>query len=494
MGRGQGIHPITQTGEVDLRTVLSSAVVVGAVGGLLVGCGVSQPADQTARPNANDPVTHEEAASLLPEANLIGTDEIPATIPVLEPGAGSGAPPIDRAKLLSATQEALADPGLGPNPAVVVVDAATGQEVLGRRATAAQPAASAQKLLTALAVLGNVPADERLTTSVVGPGSQEGSTQQIVLVGGGDATMTVNPVGVDYPQTASLADLAKRTAQQLRRSGVESVALGFDDRAFSGPTRAPGWSEELLGLGLVAPVSALSVRERVRGPVLVTGGDPARAAADVFATLLRARGLEVSSVSAASAPDSEASLAQVQSGPMIALVRRMLTESDNNLAESLLRVAARASGRAGSFAGGGAAVREALARLDLPRSGLTVADGSGLSRSNRVSATTLARLAAASTSTKASIAERISGLQPGLAVAGFTGTLADRFANEPQADGRVFGKTGTLTGLTTLTGLANTKQGRLLAFSVIASGDIGTDQARAAADAFAATLVECGCQ
>jgi D-alanyl-D-alanine carboxypeptidase/D-alanyl-D-alanine-endopeptidase (penicillin-binding protein 4) len=79
----------------------------------------------------------------------------------------------------------------------------------------------------------------------------------------------------------------------------------------------------------------------------------------------------------------------------------------------------------------------------------------------------------------------------GLPVAGVTGTLTDRFATAGTSPGRgvVRAKTGTLTGVNSLSGLVRDAQGRLLAFSFIADGSPGPVlDARAALDRGASVL------
>jgi len=79
----------------------------------------------------------------------------------------------------------------------------------------------------------------------------------------------------------------------------------------------------------------------------------------------------------------------------------------------------------------------------------------------------------------------------GLPVAGVTGTLTDRFATAGTSAGRgvVRAKTGTLTGVNSLSGLVRDTQGRLLAFSFIADGSPGPVlDARAALDRGASVL------
>jgi D-alanyl-D-alanine carboxypeptidase/D-alanyl-D-alanine-endopeptidase (penicillin-binding protein 4) len=156
--------------------------------------------------------------------------------------------------------------------------------------------------------------------------------------------------------------------------------------------------------------------------------------------------------------------------------------SDNTLSDALGRVTAVARGEEGSFEGCAEAVAGALDALDVSTAGLRLDDCSGLSHGSRVSATTLTgALTAAASDPEA----RAGAVARGLAVGGLQGTLAERFAASPGL-GNVRGKTGTLTGVTSLAGLVQTAGGRELAFAVIANPDaaVGTWGARNAMDLF----------
>ena len=124
--------------------------------------------------------------------------------------------------------------------------------------------------------------------------------------------------------------------------------------------------------------------------------------------------------------------------------------------------------------------------------GVALADGSGLSRLDRLEPAALTALLA-----RAGTEDRLAPLLSGLPVAGFDGTLARRFrtgASVPAA-GVVRAKTGTLNGVSALAGLVRTADGRLLAFDLTADAvPLGaTRGAEAALDRLAAVLASCGC-
>jgi D-alanyl-D-alanine carboxypeptidase/D-alanyl-D-alanine-endopeptidase (penicillin-binding protein 4) len=168
----------------------------------------------------------------------------------------------------------------------------------------------------------------------------------------------------------------------------------------------------------------------------------------------------------------------------------MVTTSDNETAEVLLRQAALAAGRPGSFAGGVATVREVLEANGIEVAGLSLHDGSGLSRRDRIAPITLAQVIA-----QASDTPRTSGLIADLPVGGFSGTLDERFQKDDDGLGVVRAKTGTLTGVHSLAGVVTDRLGTPIVFAVMADDakDIPLADAEEGLDAVAAALARCSC-
>ncbi|GGN52697.1 D-alanyl-D-alanine carboxypeptidase [Streptomyces kronopolitis] len=416
----------------------------------------------------------------------------PAVLPALgapvHGGAGRGAAPVPTdAGLADALSPLLADPALGPVRTASVVDVAAGREVFGEGQNKAATPASTVKLATAVAALSVLGPDHRIDTGVVLSG-----THRIVLVGGGDPTLTARaPRHGAEEQPANLRTLADATARALKRRHLTKVDLGYDTRAYSGPVEHPIGPNENL-----APVTPLMTDEArlddsEHGPA-PRESDPAHAAARTFADLLHQRGITVDGDPAdAKAPAKPERIAAVHSLPLSALVERMLTNSDNDIAEALARQTAIGSRRPVSFAGAGDAVRTALARQHLPLSGAVFKDGSGLNRDDKVTAGLLSHLLLQA-------AERDHpALRPvvtGLPVAAFTGTLSNRYRGQSAGAGAVRAKTGTLTGVNTLAGTVVDADGRLLVFSFMTTGTTDPQGAQSALDKLASAVANCGCR
>ncbi|WP_181790029.1 D-alanyl-D-alanine carboxypeptidase/D-alanyl-D-alanine endopeptidase, partial [Streptomyces phytophilus] len=203
---------------------------------------------------------------------------------------------------------------------------------------------------------------------------------------------------------------------------------------------------------------------------------------------------------AARVPEKADELAATYSAPLADLTERMLTYSDNDLGEALARQTAIAVGRDASFEGAGRAVAGQLKKLGLPVRGARFADGSGISRGNKVSADLLARLLVTAADQDR---PELRSLLTGLPVAGFNGTLRDRYGDGGDAEdvggtsaarGVVRAKTGTLTGVNSLAGTVVDADGRLLAFAFFTMDATDRTGAGDALDRMAAAVAGCGCR
>ncbi|WP_197356972.1 D-alanyl-D-alanine carboxypeptidase/D-alanyl-D-alanine endopeptidase, partial [Streptomyces clavuligerus] len=214
--------------------------------------------------------------------------------------------------------------------------------------------------------------------------------------------------------------------------------------------------------------------------------DPAGDAARLFAGMLEDEGVRVAAGPAPGrAAEDSRPLAKVLSRPLSSLVEQTLTESDNDLAEALARQTALACGEPASFTGSERAVRDRLAALDLPVAGARFADGSGLDRRDRLSARLLTGLLA-----RAAEPARpgLRSVLTGLPVAGFTGTLQSRYSATTPGSGLIRAKTGTLTGIGSLSGTVVAPDGRLLAFAFLAGNTASREGAQSALDRLAGAL------
>jgi D-alanyl-D-alanine carboxypeptidase/D-alanyl-D-alanine-endopeptidase (penicillin-binding protein 4) len=335
----------------------------------------------------------------------------------------------------------------------------------------------------ALDVLGN---DHRFTTEVVAAEAPADGVVagDLVLIGGGDPLLSsdwyptsnlernpvFNPTSFD-----ALADAVQAAGVTVVEGSVLGDGSRYDDEYF-----APGWGNGVAGLE-AGPYDALMVNDsRVLGEDR-RADEPNSAAAREFTRLLRDRGIVVAGDgAAASAPDggSTVQIASIDSAPLTAVVEEMLTNSDNNTAELLVKELAVATtpGVAGTREAGLDVVAGRLTDWGIDTTGIVLSDGSGLSLDNRLTCAALLAVLQ-----RFGPDETIGAALP---VAGESGTLADVFTEHPVA-GRLLGKTGTLNNppfnadppaVKALAGYLPVEGGGAVEYALILNGPTISDQ------------------
>jgi D-alanyl-D-alanine carboxypeptidase/D-alanyl-D-alanine-endopeptidase (penicillin-binding protein 4) len=263
---------------------------------------------------------------------------------------------------------------------------------------------------------------------------------------------------------------------------------------------AEGWTDGYLtsmdtsrssGLTVDAGVRLFSRSGTLHGEA---AKDPATRAAGQLQARLDARDVEVERPPASRRGDRPAGveIARVSSPPLATLLRYTLHNSDNHLADGIFRMLGAATGDP-TWAGSARAAQRALSDIGADWERIRLADGSGLSRHNRLSADATVRLLHSMSSDPL----RTDWLAL-LATAGESGTMRRRLA-QTQAKGRVHAKTGTLRDVRSLAGTVPGHDGGDHHFAVFANDldayeDIAA--ARRLGDVLALALVveEDGCQ
>ncbi len=425
----------------------------------------------------------------------VAAQPLTAAGPVLGAAARPQGKAVTSAGLSARLSGTLGLPALGAHVAAAVASLPAGKVIFARHGSSPFAPASTAKLATAVAAL-----------QVLGPGAR--FSTRVVAAGGGDPTLAAgSPPQADYPRPATLASLAARTARALRARHRRTVRLGYDTSLYTGPLLAPSWPSSYVSTGNVSPITPL---EADQGRLTASGAPqdaddpgnfrprsltPAADAARAFGSLLASHGIRVRGpIRSVRAPSAGVTIARVDSPPLAEIVQWMLIESNNVIAENLARQVAIAVGRPASFSGAAAAVMATDQRLGVH--GIRLVDGSGLSPADRITPRALVQLVALAAGGGGP------GLRPvitGLPVAGFSGTLAPGgsvFAvTGPAARGVVRAKTGNLTSVAALAGVAYASNGQLLAFAFMADQlpKTGLSQAGGAFAELATKLAGCGC-
>lgn len=347
----------------------------------------------------------------------------------------------------------------------------------GRPVTAHNPAtpvipASTHKLLVAAVAVEVLGADHRFTTNVLAPDAVDGVIDgDVVLVGGGDPLLVSADVSsVDrYPEfnTTSLDALADLVAA----AGVTSIngsVLG-DGSRYDDEWMNPAWGAGVAGVE-AGPYDALVVNDSRTLGRSARQPDPNAAAAREFARLLADRGVRIAGGSDSGLGDPTLPvIASVESEPLTAVIAEMLTTSDNDTAEMLLKELGVADSDTGTVAAGLNVVDRTLRTWGVPMDGVRLVDASGLSPENR---STCGALLA--------VLQQIEGtpVQEALALAGRTGTLQEQFVGTSM-EGRLAGKTGTLgnppadldpPAVKALAGFVDTENASTIEFVLILNG------------------------
>jgi len=325
----------------------------------------------------------------------------------------------------------------------VVVRDGDGAVLAAVRPNAPRLPASNQKIITIATALDVLGPQARLATTLVAAAEPVDGvvTGDVWLVGGGDPTFSTSAFADAY--WGIYAPTADRLAADLAAAGVTRITgrVNADASRFDDEPGAPGWKPEFIP-AQSPPISALTIDRAATAPSL-------RAARAVRRALVRA-GIQVGPARIAPAPAADpVELARVESAPIGILAELAGRDSDNFVAEMLLKAAAvEATGR-GTTAAGVETERDVLAELGVSGRGLAIVDGSGLSYDNRATAAALSLLLARIDDDPA----LGPAMRTALATAGVNGTLAGRMRSGPAA-GFVRAKTGSLNDASALSGYA----------------------------------------
>ena len=346
-----------------------------------------------------------------------------------------------------------------------VVNATSGQTVLRYRHTTPRILASNTKLYTTAAALARYGVAGRLSTEVRGTGTlEEDGTYRgdLYLVGAGDPTFGSSTFARrSYGGGASVQGLA--TA--LEGIGVRRVTgrVYGDESKFDslrgGPDSRYGISPYVGPAERPVLQPRPGHRERPRLPVQpahLRRRAPGRRAGQGRAS--RSRALRAPSAP----PAAPRPLVKVSSPTMARLAALTNKPSDNFFAEMLVKdLALQANGKGTTKAGTRLAAGFAR-RLGAGPAGLT--DGSGLSRGNRASPERVANLLLAMRKR-----DEFTAFNSSLSVAGRDGTLGPRMRGGA-AQGRCRGKTGTISGVTAVSGYCTARSGQVYVYSILMNG------------------------
>jgi D-alanyl-D-alanine carboxypeptidase/D-alanyl-D-alanine-endopeptidase (penicillin-binding protein 4) len=351
--------------------------------------------------------------------------------------------------------------GGGATSGLFVIDAETGKPVCARASKTPRILASNTKLFTTSTALSRFGSEYRIETKLLTDGTigfngvLHGS---LYLQGGGDPALGV-PSFYDRYGGGLGTDLLGLVSQ-LHAAGVSSVTgrLYADDTIFD---RLRGVADSGYATSpYIGPLSGLSFDSGYRGSISQGfASDPATLAGTKLAGALRSAGISIrTKVARGATPAGAELLGTLRSPTMSRLVEATDVYSNNFFAEMLAKLLGAHFDASGTTRAGTEVV-EGFARSH--GSGIQAVDGSGLTRGNRASPAQVVGLLQAMRATPVG-----EGFIQDLALAGREGTVADRMGGTA-AYGRCRTKTGTLTGVSALSGYCFNRDGKTMIFSIL---------------------------
>jgi serine-type D-Ala-D-Ala carboxypeptidase/endopeptidase (penicillin-binding protein 4) len=360
--------------------------------------------------------------------------------------------------------------GGGSASGLLVVEAESGDVVCAKAADRPRLLASNMKLFTTATALSKLGPEYRIPTKVLADGRVDPGGVlhgSLYLQGAGDPAL-----GTPTFYNAYLAGLGTNIfslVPQIRAAGIRAISgrVYGDDTVFD---RRRGVADSGYATSpYIGPLSGLAFNSGFSGSSSASGfsSDPAKLATQKLARALSAAGIAVpKEVALAPAPAAAEKVAVVRSPTMHQIVNTTDVYSDNFFAEMLMKLLGARFGAGGTTASG-ATVVEDFAREH--NSGVDAIDGSGLTRNNLASPRQVVDLLR-------SMREDPAGEEfiQDLALTGKEGTVDDRMRGTA-AYGRCRTKTGTITGVSNLSGYCFNKSGRIMAFSILMNGvgDLG---------------------
>jgi len=371
--------------------------------------------------------------------------------------------------------------GGGSASGLLVVDAESGATVCAAAPGRPRSLASNMKLFTTATALSRLGPEARIPTKVFRDGKVDAGGVlhgSLYLQGGGDPALGTPGFYDGY--LAGLGTNLFALTPQIKAAGIEKVTgrVYADDTIFD---RLRGVADSGYATSTyIGPLSGLAFNSGFRGSTSSSGfaSDPAKLAVSKLARSLRGAGVDVpTQVALRPTPAYAERVAMIRSPTLTRIVDTTDVWSDNFFAEMLIKLLGARFGGAGTTAAGSQVVETFAAAHG---SGVHAVDGSGLTRSNRASPRQVVSLLLAMRQDPAG-----EDFIQDLALAGHEGTVEDRM-HGTAAYGRCRTKTGTITGVSNLSGYCFNRSGRIMAFSILMNGvgDLGLahlDQDRIAA-------------
>lgn len=359
----------------------------------------------------------------------------------------------------------LKSPAITPgSTAVIIQDLATGDVLVSHNAATPLLPASIMKTVTIAGLLKEKGPDERFHTKVYADGMIAGNAIEgdLLIVGGGDPTL-----GADCAPEST--DIADEIIAELQHIGVTAIKGGIriDTSLYEGPDCPSSWAAADLNEAYGTGSHALNFRRNAAGGKAVR--NPESKFLSYLATRLRQAGITVQGAPKTGTKGIGSKYAVLLvdhvSDSYAEVMRSCMMRSDNLFAETLLRAFGLARGKAGSTTASADEMLSFWKKAGVPTKGVTLIDGSGLSRANRVTADFINSILR-----QMGDNEDYASFMP---LAGQEGTLSG-FLKDTPLDAYVAMKTGSMKGIQCYAGYKLDEQFAPTHSIVIIMNEIGT--------------------
>lgn len=342
------------------------------------------------------------------------------------------------ASIPAAFDELLANQRLA-NPAMIIIDGNTGETIYGKNIFSQRKPASVMKILISISALDNLDPLAVFNTSI----KIDPELKSVIIRGSFDPWISLDHKTARKMNRASMPYMGFRTmstVKEFNEGSLKNYSVSYSSL----------YSQDVVSLksfwakrGFKPEMKEISDEES-----------------------LMALGQEIVSEN---------------SPPVAAIVDWILLWSDNRISERLARSSAKAAGFPMSTKGVDRVFRQSLTNLEIDATKLVVADASGLSRDNKVTAKMIGEVLY-----KIHKDPKYAVIYSGLPVSGVSGTLKSRYLNTvPAAVGLIRAKTGSLNGTATLAGYVESKDREYIFVALadeIPRGNTALNRARAAID------------
>lgn len=323
------------------------------------------------------------------------------------------------------------------NTAVLIQDLRTGEVLASHNADRPLLPASIMKTVTIAGLLKEKGADERFHTMVFTDGPIEGNTIEgdLLIIGGGDPTLgaTCEPKS---------ADIAEEIIAALHHKGIKTINgdLRVDTSLYVGPACPPSWVAGDLNEAYGTGSHALNFRRNASGSRAVK--NPESVFLSYLTSRLQGAGINIrggNKIGDTGVTDEGATLLLDHvSDKYSEVMRSCMMRSDNLFAETMLRAFGLARGKEVSTSASADEMLSYWKKAGIPTKDVTLIDGSGLSRSNQVTANFINGILQTMGDN-----EEYASFMP---LAGQEGTLSD-FLKGTDLDAYVAMKTGSMKGI-----------------------------------------------